>query len=33
MNKEDYILELRSLGEEVPSAWPIPEMNVRIQEI
>ena len=33
MNKEDYVLELRGLGEEVPSSWTIPEMKVRIQEI
>lgn len=33
MNKEDYILELRALGEEVPPSWTIPEMKVRILEI
>jgi len=33
MNKEDYILELQGLGEEVPSMWTIPELKVRIQEI
>ena len=33
MNKEDYIQELRALGEEAPLSWTIPEIKLRILEI